>query len=120
LEKQWVRLKKNLNKAKKDLFGSEPKHAQPAPAHPALGLVQEPSSSDATASSSSRDNRPQISATEAAQRAQRAAEGQVMNVRKVQDEDKTLYNVNLLQKNGRMKTVNIDAHSGEVIEEAAQ
>jgi uncharacterized membrane protein YkoI len=118
LEKQWNRLKKNLGKAKKDLFGSEP--AASKPTHPAPALIQEPSSSDAASSSSSQDNRPQISATEAAQRAQRTTEGQVMNVRKVRDEDRTLYNVNLLQKNGRMKTVNIDAYSGEVVEEAPQ
>jgi len=118
LEKQWNRLKKNLNKAKKDLFGSEPKTSKPV--HPAPALVQESNSSESSASSSSQDNRPQISATEAAQRAQRTTEGQVMNVRKVRDDDRTLYNVNLLQKNGRMKTVNIDAHSGEVVEESAQ
>ncbi len=118
LEKQWNRLKKNLNKAKKDLFGNEP--ATSKPVHPAPALIQEPNSSGASSSSSSQDNRPQISATEAAQRAQRTTEGQVMNVRKVRDDDRTLYNVNLLQKNGRMKTVNIDAYSGEVVEESAQ
>lgn len=123
LEKQWERLKKNLNKTKKDLFGGEPKASDKA--RPATALMQEQeqaqeSSSDTGSSSSSQDTRPQISATDAAQRAQRTTEGQVMNVRKVQDDDKTLYNVNLLQKNGRMKTVNIDAHSGDVVEEPAQ
>jgi len=118
MEKQWERLKKNLNKAKKDLFGSDPKTSKPV--RPAPALVQEPGSSESSSSSSSQDNRPQISATEAAQRAQRTTEGQVMNVRKVRDDDRTLYNVNLLQKNGRMKTVNIDAYSGEVVEDATQ
>lgn len=118
LEKQWNRLKKNLNKAKKDLFGSEPNTTKPV--RPAPALVQEPNSGEASSSNSSQDNRPQISATEAAQRAQRTTEGQVMNVRKVRNDDKTLYNVNLLQKNGRMKTVNIDAYSGDIVEEAAQ
>jgi uncharacterized membrane protein YkoI len=59
---------------------------------------------------------PAISPTEAAQRAQRHAEGQVMNVRTFQEDDKTLYGVKLLQKNGRMKTVNVDANSGEIVE----
>lgn len=116
IEKQWERLKKNLNKTKRDLFGSDPKASKQV--HTAPALVQDPGNSESSASSSSQDNRPQISATEAAQRAQRTTEGQVMNVRKVRDEDRTLYNVNLLQKNGRMKTVNIDAYSGEVVEEA--
>jgi uncharacterized membrane protein YkoI len=59
---------------------------------------------------------PAISPTEAAQRAQLHAEGQVMNVRTFQEDDKTLYGVKLLQKNGRMKTVNVDANSGEIVE----
>jgi len=43
-----------------------------------------------------------------------------MNVRKYKDEDKTRYAVKLLQKNGRMKTVTLDANSGELIEEPVQ
>jgi uncharacterized membrane protein YkoI len=58
-----------------------------------------------------------ISATEAAQRAQTFAEGQVINVRKYAEDDKPRYAVKLLQKNGRMKTINLDAVNGALIEE---
>lgn len=95
--------------AKKDLFGSEPgaKHSQPA--------EQFAPSRSAAATT--------ISSTEAAQRAQTFAEGQVINVRlqdSSQEGEPPRYAVKLLQKNGRMKTINIDATNGALIEDAAQ
>ena len=59
---------------------------------------------------------PAISPVDAAQRAQSHVDGQVMNVRKFREESKTLYGVKLLQKNGRMKTINVDANSGVIVE----
>ncbi len=59
---------------------------------------------------------PAISATDAALRAQRHVSGKVMNVRQFQDENKVLYGVKVLQKNGRMKTINVDANNGTIVE----
>ena len=92
--------------AKKDLFGSEPSAHQPLPAQE---MIAQPSAEDETLE-------PAISATDAALRAQQHVDGKVMNVRKFQDEDKVLYGVKVLQKNGRMKTVNVDADNGTIIE----
>lgn len=62
------------------------------------------------------DIEPALSSTDAAVRAQQHIDGKVMNVRKMEDENKTLYGVKVLQKNGRVRTINVDANSGEIIE----
>ncbi len=59
---------------------------------------------------------PTLSPTDAALRAQRHVDGKVMNVRRFAEENKTLYGVKLLQKNGRIKTVTVDANSGAILE----
>ena len=41
----------------------------------------------------------------------------MINVRKYNEDDKPRYAVKLLQKNGRMKTINLDAVNGTLIEE---
>jgi len=92
--------------AKKDLFSSEPTSSQ---ATPAQEMIASPAD-DADI------EEPAISATDAALRAQQHVEGKVMNVRQFQDENKTLYGVKVLQKNGRIKTINIDANNGTVVE----
>ena len=93
--------------AKKDLFADEPSAQQ---SQPVQQMIASPSDEDDIAE-------PAISATDAALRAQQRMEGKVMNVRQYQDDHKTLYGVKVLQKNGRMSTVNVDANSGEIVEE---
>jgi len=117
LEVQMARLKRNLTKTKNDLFGSKSsseKKAAPQTTEPQLtdSTSEEEDAKTAVAT---------ISTTEAAQRAQTFAEGQVINVRLYQESgqegDKPRYAVKLLQKNGRMKTINLDAVNGALIEE---
>lgn len=113
IEVQLARLKRNLTKTKNDLFGdkSSEKKAAAAP-------VIEPQLADSTSTEEeAKTEVATISATEAAQRAQTFAEGQVINVRKYSEDDKPRYAVKLLQKNGRMKTINLDAVNGALIEE---
>lgn len=115
LEGQLQRLKLNIAATKDDLFGKKESkknaHEKGAPAEATTQNEQVTTGLDTQTAT------PLISATEAAQKAQKATDGQVMNVRKYQDEDKTRYAVKLLQKNGRMKTVNIDAVTGDVVED---
>jgi methionine-rich copper-binding protein CopC len=91
--------------AEKDIFRSEPRAAQTVPAQQMINTQSEDDEAE-----------PAISATDAALRAQQQVNGKVMNVRKFQDENKTLYGVKMLQKNGRMKTINVDADSGAIVE----
>lgn len=114
LEQQFSRFKSNLAEAKDDLFGNNKKSTKKEAAS-----VPQPTETlnGENANSSEEIKVPTISATEAAQRAQALAEGQVINVRKYVEEDKPRYAVKLLQKNGRMKTINLDAVSGTLIED---
>lgn len=115
IEVQLERLKRNLTKTKNDLFGS--KESSEKKVAPTI----EPQLADSKAMEDEpKTEVPVISATEAAQRAQTFAEGQVINVRKYHEDDKPRYAVKLLQKNGRMKTINLDAVSGAQIEETPQ
>lgn len=116
LEKQFARFKSNLTEAKEDLFGSKKSAKKNAPSVP----DQTETTTNDTANSSEESPTPTISAAEAAQRAQAVAEGQVINVRKYQEDDKPRYAVKLLQKNGRMKTIHLDAVSGALIEDVSQ
>ena len=115
LEQQFSRFKSNLAEAKDDLFGNNKKSTKKEAAS-----VPQPTETlnGENANSSEEIKVPTISATEAAQRAQALAEGQVINVRKYVEEDKPRYAVKLLQKNGRMKTINLDAVSGALIEDS--
>lgn len=116
IEVQLARLKHNLTKTKNDLFGSKDSTEKKAAA-----VTLEPQLVENTPVEE--EIKPEvatISATEAAQRAQTFAEGQVINVRKYQEENKPRYAVKLLQKNGRMKTINLDAVNGTLIEETPQ
>lgn len=115
---QFSRLKGHLIEAKDDLFGNKKSAKKESVSVP---QQTEASLTDNTRSSEeSHSEVPTISAAEAAQRAQSVAEGQVINVRKYQEENQPRYAVKLLQKNGRMKTINLDAVSGAVIEETPQ
>jgi uncharacterized membrane protein YkoI len=116
LEKQFARFKTNLTEAKEDLFGNKKSPKKDVPSVP----EQTEATIGDNANSSEGIQIPTISAAEAAQRAQALAEGQVINVRKYQEEDKPRYAVKLLQKNGRMKTINLDAVSGALIEDIPQ
>ena len=111
---QMTRLKGHLVEAKEDLFGSKKSSKKIAPDTKA---VQKEEANDENSSAESQPEQPVISATEAAQRAQTYAEGQVINVRQYQDEGNQRYAVKLLQKNGRMKTINLNAVNGDLIEE---
>lgn len=114
IEVQLARLKRNLTKTKNDLFGDKKSAEKKTAAAPVI----EPQLADNTAiEEEAKTEVATISAAEAAQRAQTFAEGQVINVRKYQEEDKPRYAVKLLQKNGRMKTINLDAVNGTPIEE---
>lgn len=92
--------------AKKDLFSSEPTSSTTAPAQEMISAPADDTDME----------EPAISATDAALRAQQHVEGKVMNVRQFQDENKTLYGVKVLQKNGRIKTINVDANNGSIVE----
>ena len=92
--------------AKKDLFSSEPTQSKTAPAQEMISAPAEDAEIE----------EPAISATDAALRAQQHVDGKVMNVRQFQDENKTLYGVKVLQKNGRIKTINVDANNGSIVE----
>lgn len=92
--------------AKKDLFSSEPTSSKTAPAQEMISAPADDTDME----------EPAISATDAALRAQQHVEGKVMNVRQFQDENKTLYGVKVLQKNGRIKTINVDANNGSIVE----
>ncbi|HOY24189.1 MAG TPA: hypothetical protein PK002_13635 [Cellvibrio sp.] len=117
IEVQLARLKRNLTKTKNDLFGDKESSEKKAAAAPVI----EPQLADSTAiEEETKTEVATISATEAAQRAQTFAEGQVINVRKYHEDDKPRYAVKLLQKNGRMKTINLDAVNGTLIEETSQ
>jgi uncharacterized membrane protein YkoI len=121
IEAQLARLKRNLTKTKNDLFGSKESSEKKAAAANAEPQVAETAPAE-------EDQKPElniISATEAAQRAQTFTEGQVINVRLYHqesglEESKPRYAVKLLQKNGRMKTINVDAVNGTLIEETPQ
>lgn len=117
-ETQYTRLKDHLVEAKEDLFGSKKSSKKITPN---TQTQTEQNLTDSThATEEVQPELPTISATEAAQRAQTFAEGQVINVRKYQEDDKQRYAVKLLQKNGRMKTINLDAVTGELIEETPE
>lgn len=92
--------------AQKDLFSSDPSSSTLVPTQEMISQ-----SSDDSA-----EVEPAISATDAALRAQQHVSGKVMNVRQFQDENKTYYGVKLLQQNGRIKTINIDANNGSIVE----
>lgn len=114
IEVQLARLKRNLTKTKNDLFGSKESPDKKMASAPAI----EPQLTDSTvAEDEAKTEVASISTTEAAQRAQTFAEGQVINVRKYSEDNKPRYAVKLLQKNGRMKTINMDAVNGALIEE---
>ena len=117
IETQLTRLKGHLVEVKEDLFGSKKSSKKITPDTKA---ATEQSLVDNAHAEEVQPELPTISATEAAQRAQTFAEGQVINVRKYQEEDKPRYAVKLLQKNGRMKTINLNAVSGELIEETIE
>lgn len=118
LETQFARFKGHLVETKEDLFGNKKSaKKEPLSAPPA---TEQTASDNAHSSEEAHPELPTITATEAAQRAQSLAEGQVINVRKYQEDDKPRYAVKLLQKNGRMKTINLDAVSGALIEETPQ
>jgi len=117
IETQLTRLKGHLVEVKEDLFGSKKSSKKITPDTKAAA---EQSLVDNAHAEEVQPELPTISATEAAQRAQTFAEGQVINVRKYQEEDKPRYAVKLLQKNGRMKTINLNAVSGELIEETIE
>lgn len=123
-ETQFSRFKGHLVEAKEDLFGnkkSPKKEALIVPQQTEATVTDSTHSTyDAHSSEKAQPEVPTISAAEAAQRAQTMAEGQVINVRKYQEEDKPRYAVKLLQKNGRMKTINLDAVNGTLIEDAPQ
>ncbi len=114
LAAQMTRLKGHLIEAKEDLFGSKKSSKKITPDTKA---VQKEEVNDENSSEETQPELPVISATEAAQRAQTYAEGQVINVRQYQDEGNQRYAVKLLQKNGRMKTINLNAVNGDLIEE---
>lgn len=114
MQKLTQTLKSPIESLKKSFPGkdTEKKHAAASPQQAPDAQAQEPIDTEAAVEMAP----PAISPTEAAQRAQLHTEGQVMNVRTFQEDNKTLYGVKLLQKNGRMKTVNVDANSGEIVE----
>jgi uncharacterized membrane protein YkoI len=121
IETQYTRLKGHLVETKEDLFGSKKSSKKITPNTQAEQTPSEQTLADSThAAEEVQPELPTLSATEAAQRAQTFAEGQVINVRKYQEDDKPRYAVKLLQKNGRMKTINLDAVTGELIEETPQ
>jgi len=93
--------------AEKDLFSSEAQPQQPLPAQEMINPVTDEEDDVAE---------PAISPTDAALLAQQHVDGKVMNVRKFAEENKTLYGVKVLQKNGRIKTVTVDADSGAILE----
>jgi uncharacterized membrane protein YkoI len=118
IDVQLARLKRNLTKTKNDLFGGKESSEKKVTTAPAI----EPQLADSKpVEDEAKTEVATISATEAAQRAQTLAEGQVINVRLYHEsglkEDKPRYAVKLLQKNGRMKTINLDAVNGALIEE---
>jgi uncharacterized membrane protein YkoI len=118
LTAQMTRLKGHLVEAKEDLFGSKKSSKKITPDSKAV--TEKEQASEENSSEEARLELPVISATEAAQRAQTFAEGQVINVRQYQDEGNQRYAVKLLQKNGRMKTVNLNAVNGDLIEETTE
>ena len=113
LSAQLSRLKGHLVETKEDLFGSKKSSKKITPDPKAASEKAE----DEQTEDEVKPVVPVISPTEAAQRAQTYAEGQVINVRQYQDEGNQRYAVKLLQKNGRMKTVNLNAVNGDLIEE---
>lgn len=118
IEKQLARLKGHLVEAKENLFGSKKSTKKVTPILPAQ--TEQTLMDNAHSSEDAQPELQTISTTDAAQRAQTFAEGQVINVRKYMEDDKPRYAVKLLQKNGRMKTINLDAVSGTLIEETPQ
>ncbi len=118
IETQYTRFKGHLVETKEDLFGSKKSSKKITPN--TQTQAEQTLADSAHLNEEVQPELPTISATEAAQRAQTFAEGQVINVRKYQEEEKPRYAVKLLQKNGRMKTINLDAVSGELIEETQQ
>jgi uncharacterized membrane protein YkoI len=113
-------LKGHLIDAKEDLFGkkSAKKEVPSVPQQTETTLTDSThSNEEAHSSEEAHIEVPTISAAEAAQRAQTLAEGQVINVRKYIEDEKPRYAVKMLQKNGRMKTINLDAVSGALIED---
>jgi uncharacterized membrane protein YkoI len=93
--------------ADKDLFKEDPAGKQDLPAQQMIDSSNE--YNDIV--------EPTLSSSDAALLAQQHLGGKVMNVRQFQNENKTLYGVKVLQKNGRMTTINIDANNGSIVEE---
>ena len=115
LSSQFKRLQLNISETTDKLLGksTQPKSltadSQSSISAPINNLNTPTNSAETTS----------ISSTEAAQRAQKIAEGKVMNVKKYQEGDKAFYTVKLLQNNGRMKTVNLDAETGQEAEQSS-
>ncbi len=115
---QLLRLKGHIVEAKNDLFGSK------EPNHKADSKNQQSSEPISEAPSTTNELNdlppPTISNAEAAQRALRSTQGQVMNVKLYYEEELPRYAVKLLQKNGRMKTIIVDGLNGDLIEDTPQ
>lgn len=118
IEQQLLRFKGHLVEAKEDLFGGKKTAKKETPVIPAS--AEQKTADNSHSSEEAKPEIPVISATEAAQRAQILAEGQVINVRKYMEDEKPRYAIKLLQKNGRMKTINLDAVNGEQLEETPE
>jgi uncharacterized membrane protein YkoI len=116
IETQLIRFKGHLVETKEDLFGSKTSSKKIKP--DAKALAENTATTDENSKEEAQPDLPVISPAEAAQRAQTYSEGQVINVRQYQDEGNQRYAVKLLQKNGRMKTINLNAFNGELIEES--
>ncbi|GAA0852900.1 PepSY domain-containing protein [Aliiglaciecola litoralis] len=65
---------------------------------------------------SAQDTRPTISPAQAAQNAQKQVNGRVLRV----DQSKNTYRVKVLQKTGRVVTVDVDKRSGRVTKQRSK
>lgn len=67
-----------------------------------------------TSNQSARTAGAQIAAADAAEIVRRQYGGRVMGVETRQRDGRVIYQVRILQKDGRMRTINVDGHSGKI------
>lgn len=82
-------------------------------AGPGVALTHAQSAAS-TSSQSARTASAQISAADAAEIVRRQHGGRVMGVQTRQRDGRVVYQVRILQDDGRMRTINVDGHSGKI------
>lgn len=80
---------------------------------PGAGLTHAQTAASAS-NQSARTAGAQIAAADAAEIVRRQYGGRVMGVKTLQRDGRVIYQVRILQDDGRMRTISVDGHSGKI------